>query len=175
MITARFRWAIVLLFGVGAVCAAESLPLPIDESQWLPTSFPDAGRSDLPPEDAARMQILSDSPYGKYLAVGPWQAGQWGIRYQYKQRFPMATGTIRGWYKTDKLLPFQAEVVVSFYRGDQRIAKTRFDLEPSPSWRRFEVAVRVPRPVPIRSVPDSAWAKKQPDRSCLRTCPSAAK
>jgi hypothetical protein len=144
MITARFRWAIVLLFGVGAVCAAESLPLPIDESQWLPTSFPDAGRSDLPPEDAARMQILSDSPYGKYLAVGPWQAGQWGIRYQYKQRFPMATGTIRGWYKTDKLLPFQAEVVVSFYRGDQRIAKTRFDLEPSPSWRRFEVAVRVP-------------------------------
>jgi hypothetical protein len=36
MDTAGFRWAIVLLMlGATTVCEAESLPLPIDESQWL--------------------------------------------------------------------------------------------------------------------------------------------
>lgn len=144
METAGFRWGIVGVLGIAALCAAQSASLPIEDSQWLATSFPEEGMSVPPPAEAARMRILPDSPYGKCLAVGPWQAGQWGIRYQFKQRLPMTTATIRGWYKTDKALPFQAEIVVSFYRGDRRIAKTRYDLEPSPTWRRFEAAVRVP-------------------------------
>ncbi|NLH16295.1 MAG: hypothetical protein GX455_06930 [Phycisphaerae bacterium] len=144
MDTKGFCWGVVLTVLAVSVCEGESLPLPINGTKWTQTVFPDAGQSELPGEPAARMMIEPDSPYGPCLVVGPWYVGQWGLRYQFYQRLPMTTGTIRGWYKTDKILPFQAEVVVSFYAGDRRIAKTRFDLEPSPAWRRFEVAVRVP-------------------------------
>ncbi len=140
---AKRCWWIILLPAMAIVCSAESVLLPIEETKWAPTRFPEAGQSELSNESAAQMRMEPDSPYGPCLVVGPWYAGQWGLRYQYHQRFPMTTGTIRGWYKTDKILPFQAEVVISFYAGDRRIAKTRFDLEPSPAWRRFEVAVRV--------------------------------
>ena len=139
------RWRGFLLTSVmfmAGACAAVDMRLAVEEDLWQKVVFLD--EPDKTVAEPAVFAIVDDPEHGKALRVGPWRAGMWGVRYQYARRLPYAVATIRGWYKTQDLFPFQAQVVVSYFAGEERLAKRRYDLAPSPVWRAFEVTARYP-------------------------------
>lgn len=118
--------------------------LSLKEPAWRQLVFLDGLAGQVSAAQAAHFGFGSDPEFGDTVSVGPWHAGSYAARLEYRTPFPHPTGTLRGHYRTDGLLPFQAAVHVSFTRGSELLAKTKVYLAPAPSWRPFEVAVRFP-------------------------------
>jgi len=80
------------------------------------------------------------------LLIGPWRAGDWSARWQWKAPLVPLEGTIRGRYRTEGVLPFTCEVSYAYMRGSDRLRREGVSLEPAESWTAFEVAARRPPP-----------------------------
>lgn len=118
--------------------------LSLKAPAWRQLVFLDGLTGLVTDQQAAQFGFGSDPEFGDTLSVGPWHAGSYAARLEYRTAFPQPTGTIRGHYRTEGLLPFQAAVHVSFTRGSEVLAKTKVYLAPSPSWQPFTVPVRFP-------------------------------
>ncbi len=124
--------------------AADELSLAPQREHWAEQVFLDDLDGRITPSQAVRFSYGHDPRLGGTVSVGPWHAGSWGARLEYKRPFASPTGTIRGYYRTEGLLPYQAGVIVAFMKGATTLAKRRHPLAPSPSWRPFTVTVRFP-------------------------------
>ena len=139
------RWAALLWLALLAPAApGAETPLPIPGSGWTPRYF-NIGKTPLP--EAAGFAIVEDAERGNCLAVGPWRAGDFSIRFEYGRRLPRVQGTLRGQYRTAGLLPNQAFVTIQFYRGGTRTGTADFRLAPASAWTSLEA--------PIRRAPDT--------------------
>ncbi len=114
------------------------------KAQWEELVFLDGLTGRITASQAARFSYGNDPNLGGTVSVGPWYAGSWGARLEYKKAFPSPTGTIRGYYRTDGLLPFQASVNIAYLQGAAVLAKKKFNLAPSPAWRPFTITVDSP-------------------------------
>ncbi|MBI4893396.1 MAG: beta-galactosidase [Acidobacteria bacterium] len=90
---------------------------------------------------AASFAAVNDPSHGPTLLVGPWLAGLHSARYEYKTRLTTTSGQLRGWYKTDRLLPYSAAVFVTF-AGGGKSSKSVFNLAPAGEWTEFAVPIR---------------------------------
>ena len=115
--------------------------LPIEESRWERKIFlePDSGLSYA---EAASLKFCEDEGIGGCLAVGPWSAGRWSARFQYRGALPVTTGTIRGYYRTQDLLPYQAGVFVDFHRNADRLKRIIYPLSVAEDWTPFTIRLR---------------------------------
>lgn len=135
-------------------CVALLMSLPIWASQtivpmmpdaWETKVFPEPGSS-VTPAEAATFSFAPDSELGPCLGLGPWRAGQWGIRGESRRRFANDVCTVRGYYRTEAPATFQATVGVLFYRQKQKLNGHRVLLPPSEQWAPFEFFLRVKHP-----------------------------
>ncbi len=129
---------LVLALLPAAAWGAET-PLPIPGEGWTPRYF---NIGTVPPAEAAGFAMVDDPERGGSLAVGPWRAGDFSIRYEYSRRLPLVEGRLRGNYRTEELLPNQAFVTIHFYRGGTRTGTADFRLAPAREWTGFEVPIR---------------------------------
>ena len=119
--------------------------LPMTPSAWEQKVFPEPGTS-ISEAQAATFSFASDEKLGPFLGIGPWRAGQWGIRCESRQRFASGVGTVRGYYRTEAPVTFQATVGVLFYRQKQKLNGRRILLPPAEKWTPFEFLLRVKHP-----------------------------
>jgi hypothetical protein len=117
--------------------------LSINEDKWKKTFFVDHGYSSAP-GGAASFQIGNDPVYGPFLKVGPWTAGKWSARFQYKDKLPLTEAVIRGRYRTSDIKPFECAVYIEFYQSGKRISKSDYVLTPAEQWTPFEIPVKNP-------------------------------
>lgn len=139
-----FLLMLAFLAGPPPGLAANALSLLPQREQWSELVFLDDLQGRITASQAVRFGYGSDPRLGGTVSVGPWHAGSWGARLEYKRPFASPTGTIRGYYRTEGLLPYQTGVIVAFMKGTTTLAKRRHHLAPSPSWRQFTVSVRFP-------------------------------
>jgi hypothetical protein len=102
------------LLTVLPVWAGETV-VPMTPAAWETKVLPEPGSS-VSPAEAATFSLASDEKLGSCLGLGPWRAGQWGIRGESRQRFANDVCTMRGYYRTEAPATFQATVGVLFYR-----------------------------------------------------------
>jgi hypothetical protein len=119
--------------------------VPMTPSAWEHKVFPEPGSS-ISEAQAATFSLASDEKLGPCLGIGPWRAGQWGIRCESRQRFANAVCTVRGYYRTEAPVTFQATVGVLFYRQKQKLNGRRIFLPPAEKWTPFEFLLRVKHP-----------------------------
>ena len=134
----------MVLFGSTGSDAA-SYELVIQEDSWTKRVFLQPG-STLTEDQAATLAIVADPELGAALSIGPWISGRWSLRYQYDQLFAFNTGTIRGMFRTEGLVPQDAEISVSWYQAGTRIEKATLPLGTSSTWASFEIPLRAPYP-----------------------------
>jgi hypothetical protein len=120
--------------------------LPMTPSAWEQKVFPEPGSS-ISEAQAATFTFASDEKLGPCLGIGPWRAGQWGIRCESRSRFANAVCTVRGYYRTEAPVTFQATVGVLFYRQKQKLNGRRIFLPPAEKWTPFEFLLRIKHPV----------------------------
>lgn len=139
---------------VGSGCLALLICLPVWAGQtalpmtplaWEQKVFPEPGSS-ISEAQAATFSFASDEKLGPCLGIGPWRAGQWGIRCESRQRFANAVCAVRGYYRTEAPATFQATVGVLFYQQKQKLNGRRILLPPSEKWTPFESLLRVKHP-----------------------------
>lgn len=118
--------------------------LATQRDRWAELVFLDGLEGKIPSGQAATFNFGNDPGLGGFVSVGPWRAGSWGARLEYRDAYPSPTGTIRGHYRTEGLLPYQASVNIAYTQGSTVLAKRKYHLAPSTAWRPFEVAVRHP-------------------------------
>jgi hypothetical protein len=138
----RRPWVMLAL----CVCSAargQTVSLRMDSAAWTAKTFETGA---IPAAKAARFASERDPVKGACLVVGPWRAGRFGARYEYNQPLAVLDGQVRGWYKTDALLPYSAAVFVSFQIEGARPKTQKFELPPSRDWTAFAVPVRRPPP-----------------------------
>lgn len=139
-----------LLFLMGAAQADTSLP--VRDELWKKQYFSEsgAGRTD----ETARFAIETEqSPQftGPVLSLGPWQIGDYSLRYDWTQNIALkGPVTLRGSYRTENLLPGQAQIVVQWLKDGKRLRRDTFDLPDAGTWTAFSV--------PLRRVPPGAQA-----------------
>ena len=75
------------------------------QGQWNELVYLDALAGKIPESQAARFGYGNDPELGGTISVGPWYAGTWGARLVYQEAYPSPKGTIRGYYRTEGLLP----------------------------------------------------------------------
>jgi len=114
-------------------------------SAWEQKVFPEPGSS-ISEGQAATFSFAPDEKLGPCLGIGPWRAGQWGIRCESRRRFGNAACTVRGYYRTEAPATFQATVAVLFYRQKQKLNGRRVFLPPAEKWTPFEFLLRVKHP-----------------------------
>ena len=119
--------------------------LPMTSSAWEQSVFPEPGSS-ISEAQAATFSFASDDKLGTCLGIGPWYAGQWGIRCESRQRFANEVCTVRGYYRTEAPVTFQTAVGVLFYRQKQKLNGRRIFLPPAEKWSPFEFFLRVWHP-----------------------------
>jgi hypothetical protein len=76
----------------------------------------------------------------------PGGRGSGGIRGESRQRFANEACTIRGYYRTEAPVTFQATVGVLFYRQKEKLNGHRVFLPPAEKWAPFEFFLRVKHP-----------------------------
>jgi hypothetical protein len=118
--------------------------LSADRSHWNELLFLEGLDDRVTASQAARFSYWNDPANGGVVSVGPWYAGDWGARLEYKTIFPSPSGTIRGYYRTEGLLPYQGCVTIAFTKDGNVLAKKKYSLAPASEWRSFEIAVRFP-------------------------------
>ena len=97
--------AVVLSVAIALACAsvalAEPLLLPQGEKIIAPwrtmLSLPEG---EVTPDQAAGFRLVDDAKAGRALVVGPWLAGAWYARVQYKKAYPPAATEVSGVYRT---------------------------------------------------------------------------
>jgi hypothetical protein len=119
--------------------------VPMAPAAWETKVFPEPGSS-VSQAEAATFSFASDKDLGPCLGIGPWRAGQWSIRGESRQRFANEVCTVRGYYRTESPVTFQATAGVFFYRQKQKLNGHRVFLPPSEKWAPFEFFVRVKHP-----------------------------
>jgi len=124
---------------------ADETALPMTPSVWEQKVFPEAGSS-ISAAQAATFSFAADEKLGTCLGLGPWHAGQWGIRCESRRRFANAACTVRGYYRTEAPATFHAAVGVLFYREKQKLNGRRIFLPPAETWTPFEFFLRVKHP-----------------------------
>ncbi|MBN1816861.1 MAG: beta-galactosidase [Sedimentisphaerales bacterium] len=132
------------LFLIAPLVWTAKLPLEATAEQWQEILFLDESYPNITASQAVVFDWIEEDAGEQTLRIGPWHAGNWSARLQYKKRLPWSGGTIRGMYKTSNLLPFQAQITVSFYRQTEHLGKITHALAPAPLWRPFEFAIRNP-------------------------------
>ncbi len=135
---------LVVLLPAHAVRGSAEESLSLEEKKWRPIVFLGTQYKGLDPSEAFEFAFGRDPDEGGYVVVGPWHAGFWAARMEYRTRFPWRAPVVHGQYRTEGLGPFQAVATVSFFRGDKRLAKRRYFLPPSPGWSSFEFVERRP-------------------------------
>ena len=92
------------------------------------------------PDEAAEFRMADDPQVGRVLVIGPWLAGAWSARVQYRKPYPPAETEICGRYRTVDLLPYTAAVRSDFYdsRG-KRLNRVEYPLLPAANWTPFSV------------------------------------
>jgi hypothetical protein len=137
--------AVVLSVAIALACAsvalAEPLLLPQGEKIVAPwqtmLSLPEG---EVTPDQAAGFRLVDDAKAGRALVVGPWLAGAWYARVQYKKAYPPAATEVSGVYRTVDLLPFTAAVRADFYDApSKRLATISYPLLPVADWTSFTV------------------------------------
>lgn len=132
ILLAILAWPTILLLKV------EAVELRITSDAWTSAVFPEH----VPVADAAVLEIVEDALQGASLAVGPWRAGKWRAQFDYADRIPQVTGTVRGVYRTEDVEPVQVGARVSWYVGDERTATKTYVLPPADAWTPFELPIR---------------------------------
>jgi hypothetical protein len=122
---------------------AEPLPLPQGgkiTAPWQPMLS--LTGTNAKPEEAAGFRVADDPKVGRALVVGPWLAGSWYARVQYKKPYPPADMEIHGVCRTVDLLPYAAAVRADFYdtRG-KRLSRIGYPLLPAEEWTPFAVRI----------------------------------
>jgi hypothetical protein len=112
---------------------------------WETKVFPEPGSS-ISPAQAATFTFTTEDKRGPCLGLGPWRAGQWGIRAESRQRFASEVCTVRGYYRTEAPVTFHATVGVLFYRQKEKLNGRRMFLSPAEKWTPFEFFLRVKHP-----------------------------
>jgi len=125
--------------------AAAQTALPMTPEGWETKVFPEPGSS-LTQAQAGTFSFAADDAQGPRLGIGPWRAGQWGIRCESRRRFANEVCTIRGYYRTEGPVTFQTAVGVLFYRQQQKLNGRRIFLPPAEAWTPFEFLLRVQHP-----------------------------
>jgi hypothetical protein len=113
---------------------AEPLPLPQGgkiTAPWQPMLS--LTGMNAKPEEAAGFRVADDPNVGRALVVGPWLAGSWYARVQYKKPYPPADMEIHGVYRTVDLLPYAAAVRADFYdtRGKRLTSRLVTSMSPT--------------------------------------------
>lgn len=139
-----FALSLTLLAAPQLRMAEAEVSLSPERAQWTELVFLDGLQGLIASGQAASFAFGDDPKLGGTISVGPWSAGSWGARLEYKKAFPSPEGTINGYYRTTDLLPFQAGVTIVFLQGEQILAKKSYSLAPSPAWRPFTVSVGLP-------------------------------
>ena len=136
---ASFAWVAQFTYAI----QDETLPLPDGNKLTLPWE-PILSLDDLnvTPEQAAGFRLAQDPKSGRALVVGPWLAGAWCARVQYKKPYPPEDTEIAGLYRTVDLLPCTAGVRADFYdKRGRRLSTVSYSLNPSVEWKPFTVRI----------------------------------
>ena len=139
-----FALTVALLAAPRLRLAEGEMTLSPERTQWDELVLLDALQGRITSSQAVVFSYGNDPSLGGTLSVGPWYAGSFGARLEYKKAFPAPTGTVNGYYRTAGLLPFQVSVNIAFLKGATTLAKKSFNLAPSPAWRPFTVSVGFP-------------------------------
>lgn len=137
----RTLLAVAMLLNAAGAFAG---PIPLPEGEefaplWEPVVFLTPG-SEVKPEDACGFHLTADPKVGKALVVGPWLAGLWAARAEYRKPLPPEKTDFTGLYRTVDLLPMTAIVRVEYYGADgKRLGLVAYSLAPSSEWREFRV------------------------------------
>ena len=142
--TRSFALTFALLATPQLRVAEGEMTLSPQKTQWDELVFLDGLQGLITSGQAVRFSYGNDPDLGGTLSVGPWYAGSWGARLEYKKAFPAPTGTINGYYRTAGLLPSQATVNIAFLQGATILGKKSYKLAPSSTWRPFTVSVGFP-------------------------------
>jgi hypothetical protein len=136
--------AVLMLRAVPLWATGDPLSLSAQPGQWSERLFIDQPAGTLRATQAASFAYGSDAAMGGYIAIGPWHAGSYGARLEYKTAYASSQGTVKGYYRTRGLLPFQAGVTVEYRQGRNSLAKRVYHLAPASEWRPFDIPVRHP-------------------------------
>jgi hypothetical protein len=77
------------------------------------------------------------------VSVGPWVDGSGPARWEYGTAIPVTNGIVFGRYRTENLLPKQAQVRIEFLGAGKTLATRSYSLaaSPSPFWGSFDIPV----------------------------------
>ncbi|MEK7474867.1 MAG: beta-galactosidase [Candidatus Coatesbacteria bacterium] len=129
---------------VAALAGATETVLPAnDPAAWIPLVFvEDSGVS---ATEACAFTRTRDGTHD-CLVIGPWIAGEWSARWQGTRPLPAMTGTLRGRYRTESVLPMTVAAGVAWLRGREKLGRDEVALESAEAWTDFAVAIRRPPP-----------------------------
>ena len=105
------------VLGLMMACAAAGyvIQMPVVSSSWTKEVFlyPHSG---ITTDQAANLTIVPLTGTGgqSALSVGQWYSGQWGVRWDYNKHFSYTSGTVRGMYRTEDLMPFIAQISIGW-------------------------------------------------------------
>jgi hypothetical protein len=128
---------------LAATAQAKDRPLPITEDRWVRKVFPPEG---VPEQEAAVLEITSDTQQGPCLSVGPWRQGEYSARFQWASPLPFTMGTLRGHYRTEDVPVYGATVTIEFHAKGERCGAKHFSLPPADTWTPFSYRVRTAPP-----------------------------
>ena len=88
-------------------------------------------------DDAAELRFEPVARYGRALLAGRFYYGSDGARLEYRDRLPLKRATVRGFYRTEGIEPYCAEVSLTWGKGEVQLGRDRRQLGASPAWRPF--------------------------------------
>jgi hypothetical protein len=86
------------------------------------------------------------SATGKEISVGPWIAGNARPRLEYLESLPLREGSIHGKFHTENLYPREANIWITYKRGNERLTELNFWLGVTDKWESFSFPIIAPPP-----------------------------
>lgn len=81
---------------------------------------------------------------GRTLTVGPWIAGKRDVRLQYQCSLPLREGTVRGRFRTEDLYPREANIWITYKKGNKTLTELNYWFGVAEDWEDFAFPVFAP-------------------------------
>jgi hypothetical protein len=97
-------------------------------------------------EDVPASRVAQFTATGKEIFMGAWIAGNDEPRLEYQASLPVREGSIHGKFRTDGLYPREANIWITYKRGNQRLTELNYWLGVTEKWVPFDFPIITPPP-----------------------------
>ncbi len=109
--------------------SAQDLRMNIEDWKW--------NRRLVDVEHVPAEQTAQYDSDGQKLTVGPWIAGKHDVRLVYQGELPLREGTISGQFRTNGLYPREANIWISYKKGEKTVTELNYWLGQTEEWTDF--------------------------------------